>query len=86
MKLVEANPLTGALRFEVPGGDASKAREGRPLRSGPKRDRNDGPNKGGHKKGGPRKGGPRKDKAGKHQVGKRGRPANIRHQGRGKKK
>ena len=86
MKLVEANPLTGALRFEVPGGDASKAREGRPLRSGPKRDRNDGPNKGGPSKGGPRKGGPRKDKAGKHQVGKRGRPGNIRHQGRGKKK
>jgi len=80
MKLVEANALTGALRFEVPGGDASKAREGRPLRSGPKGPRKDGP-----QKGGPRKNGVRKDKAGKHQVGKRGRPGNIRHQGRGKK-
>tara|TARA_R100001129_G_scaffold18599_1_gene11900 strand:+ start:2238 stop:3425 length:1188 start_codon:yes stop_codon:yes gene_type:complete len=80
MKLVEANALTGALRFEVPGGDASKAREGRPLRSGPKGPRKDGP-----KKGGPRKDTVRKDKAGKHQVGKRGRPGNIRHQGRGKK-
>ncbi|MEL7737281.1 ribonuclease R [Citromicrobium bathyomarinum] len=80
MKLVEANALTGALRFEVPGGDASKAREGRPLRSGPKGPRKDGP-----QKGGPRKDTARKDKAGKHQVGKRGRPGNIRHQGRGKK-
>ena len=80
MKLVEANALTGALRFEVPGGDASKAREGRPLRSGPKGPRKDGP-----RKGGPRKDTDRKDKAGKHQVGKRGRPGNIRHQGRGKK-
>ena len=80
MKLVEANALTGALRFEVPGGDASKAREGRPLRSGPKGPRKDGP-----KKGGPRKDTARKDKAGKHKVGKRGRPGNIRHQGRGKK-
>ena len=78
MKLVEANPLTGALRFEVPGGDASRAREGRPLRSGPRK--KDGPSKGG-----PRKDGPRKDRAGKHQVGKRGRPGNIRHQGRKKK-
>ncbi|MBD60051.1 MAG: ribonuclease R [Citromicrobium sp.] len=80
MKLVEANPLTGALRFEVPGGDASKAREGRPLRSGPHRAKKDGA-----KKDGPRKDGPRKDKAGKHQVGKRGRPGNIRHQGRKRK-
>ena len=89
MKLVEANPLTGALRFEVPGGDASKAKEGRP-RGGQGRPRNDGPKGGGQKKGGPRKDGPRKDgarkdKAGKHQVGKRGRPGNIRHQGRKKK-
>jgi len=80
MKLVEANALTGALRFEVPGGDASKAREGRPLRSGPKRGGKDAP-----AKGGPKSSGPRKDKAGKHQVGKRGRPGNIRHQGRKKK-
>ncbi|MEL7685877.1 ribonuclease R [Citromicrobium bathyomarinum] len=89
MKLVEANPLTGALRFEVPGGDASKAKEGRP-RGGQGRPRHDGPKGGGQKKGGPRKDGPRrdgarKDKAGKHQVGKRGRPGNIRHQGRKKK-
>ena len=80
MKLVEANPLTGALRFEVPGGDASKAREGRPLRSRPK-----GSPGGASNKGGNRKDGPRKDKAGKHAVGKRGRPGNIRHQGRRKK-
>ena len=90
MKLVEANPLTGGMRFEVPGGDASKAREGRPLRSKPKGSPRGAPNKGGPKKdgptkGGPRKDGPRKDKAGKHAVGKRGRPGNIRHQGRGKK-
>ncbi len=91
MKLVEANPLTGALRFEVPGGDASKAREGRPLRSRPKGSprgapKKGGPRKDGPRKDGPRKDGPRKDKAGKHTVGKRGRPGNIRHQGRGKKK
>ena len=89
MKLVEANPLTGALRFEVPGGDSSRAKEGRP-RGGQGRPRRDGPKGGGQKKdgprnGGPRKDGPRKDKAGKHQVGKRGRPGNIRHQGRIKK-
>ena len=79
MKLVEANPLTGALRFEVPGGDASKAREGRPRgKPAGRRDGNPG-------KDGAVKKGPRKDKAGKHQVGKRGRPGNIRHQGRKKK-
>ncbi|WP_370183298.1 ribonuclease R [Alteriqipengyuania sp.] len=70
MKLVEANPLTGALRFEVPGGDASKAREGRPHRGKPR---------------GPKPSGPKMDAKKKHQVGKRGRPGNIRHQGRKKK-
>ena len=66
LKLAEANPLTGALKFEVPGTDGKgiQPRGNRPERR-------------------PR--GPRKDAGGKHQVGKRGRPGNIRHQGRGKK-
>ena len=55
------------------------------LRGGQGRPRNHGPKKDGPNKGGPRKDGPRKDKAGKHQVGNRGRPGNIRHQGRKKK-
>jgi ribonuclease R len=58
LKLAEANPLTGALKFEPEDG-AGMAIEprGRPLPSKPK---------------------------GGHLVGRRGRPANIRHQGRRK--
>ena len=35
---------------------------------------------------GPRKDGPGRDGKGKHMVGPRGRPGNVRHQGRGKKR
>ncbi|MGV1683092.1 ribonuclease R family protein [Sphingopyxis sp. NJF-3] len=54
LRLMEANPVSGALRFELP--DAPE--------------------------GGPAKRPPRRDGKGKHMVGKRGRPGNIRHQGR----
>ena len=58
LKLAEANPLTGALKFELEegGGAAVEPRGTRP---------------------------PLKQK-GKHLAGKRGRPGNIRHQGRKK--
>lgn len=58
LRLAEADPVSGNLRFELP--DGPRGAEGRAPR-------------------GPR--GPRRDKAG-HMVGKRGRPGNIRHQGR----
>lgn len=66
LKLAEANPLTGALKFVLPDADprAIEARGTRPD------DRKRG------------QGGPRK--AGKFMVGQRGRPGNIRHQGRKK--
>ncbi|GGC20778.1 ribonuclease R [Novosphingobium marinum] len=59
LRLAEANPLTGALKFELPDS------EGAPV----------------EKRGKPS---PLKRK-GKHLAGKRGRPGNIRHQGRRKK-
>ena len=60
LRLAEANPLTGALKFELPeGGSAAIEPRGKPL--------------------------PLK-KRGKHLAGQRGRPANIRHQGKGKRK
>ena len=67
LRLAEANPLTGALKFVLPDADRGviDPRGGRP----------DG------KRRGP--GGPPK-KAGKYTVGQRGRPGNIRHQGRRK--
>ncbi|MEO7247792.1 MAG: VacB/RNase II family 3'-5' exoribonuclease, partial [Novosphingobium sp.] len=56
LRLAEANPLTGALKFElVEGGSTPIERRGQPL--------------------------PLKHK-GKHMAAKRGRPGNIRHQGR----
>ncbi len=58
LRLAEANPLTGALKFEPEEGDGSVV-EARGTRPGPRRQ-------------------------GKHDLGKRGRPANIRHQGRRK--
>ena len=64
LRLAEANPLTGALKFELPDGGGSQRVEPRGRRPEKK---------------------PRKDRKGKHQVGKRGRPGNIRHQGRKKK-
>ncbi|MDZ3831132.1 MAG: VacB/RNase II family 3'-5' exoribonuclease [Sphingopyxis sp.] len=54
LRLMEANPISGALRYELP----------------------DAPSGGGVKRP------PRRDGKGKHVVGRRGRPANIRHQGR----
>ncbi|QFT77906.1 ribonuclease R [Erythrobacter sp. THAF29] len=66
LKLAEANPLTGALKFVLPDQDAQAidSRGGRP----PAKRRGQG---------GPRKG--------KYTTGKRGRPGNIRHQGRKRK-
>lgn len=59
LRLAEANPLTGALKFELEeGGSAHVEPRGRPV---PLR------------------------KRGNHLAGKRGRPANIRHQGRKKR-
>ena len=74
LKLAEANPLTGALKFEVPGGEGGIEPRGfRPAY----KDR-----KPGHKP--PPKG---KTPPGQnHEQGKRGRPGNIRHQGRAKKR
>jgi ribonuclease R len=66
LKLAEANPLTGALKFVLPDADA-RAIEPRGTR----------PDDGKRGLGGPRK-------AGKFMVGQRGRPGNIRHQGRKK--
>ena len=66
LKLAEANPLTGALKFVLPDADTGRI-EPRGTRPD---DRKRGP------------GGPRK--AGKFMVGQRGRPGNIRHQGRKK--
>jgi ribonuclease R len=67
LKLAEANPLTGALKFVLPDADA-RAIEPRGTRPDDRK-RTSG-------------GGPRK--AGKFMVGQRGRPGNIRHQGRKK--
>ena len=67
LKLAEANPLTGALKFVLPDSDAGVIE--------PRGNRPDGQRR---STGGP----PRK--AGKFVVGKRGRPGNIRHQGRRK--
>jgi len=74
LRLAEANPISGALKFEPPehegmieprGGRDRKRRDD----SSPRKD-------------GPRKNGTRKDEQGKHALGKRGRPGNIRHQGK----
>lgn len=73
-KLAEANALTGALKFEVPDADGA-AIERRGDRLPPKKK----PHRKGPVKG---KGAPRQ----KHEQGQRGRPGNIRHQGRGKKR
>lgn len=75
LKLAESNALTGALKFEPVDADGN-AIEPRGNRPASRR----GPNKGGAK-GGPKTG----PKKGKYQTGKRGRPGNIRHQGRKKR-
>ncbi|RPF70273.1 ribonuclease R [Aurantiacibacter spongiae] len=72
LKLSEANPLTGALKFDVPDSDGRKVEP-----------RGDWPDR---KSRSQKHRGPRKDARGKHQVNKRGRPGNIRHQGRGRTK
>ncbi|WP_033073152.1 ribonuclease R family protein [Sphingopyxis sp. MWB1] len=54
LRLMDANPVSGALRFELPDAPEGGARS-RP---------------------------PRRDGKGKHVVGRRGRPGNVRHQGR----
>ncbi len=63
LRLAEANPLTGAMKFEPVDSD------GAPIEP----------------RGGKLPPRPKKDRKGKHQLGKRGRPGNIRHQGRGKR-
>ena len=78
LKLAEANALTGALKFEVPDSDGSgiEPRGNRvraKKRTHQKRGAKKPPVKG--------KGAPRQQ----HDQGKRGRPGNIRHQGRKKK-
>lgn len=70
LRLVEANPLTGSLRFELPEGANHL-----PMRRGSAR--RDGRGGKGAKSGNMKK-------AGKFNVGKRGRPGNIRHQSRKK--
>jgi ribonuclease R len=67
LKLAEANPLTGALKFVLPDADARSIE--------PRGNRPDDRRRGAG-------GAPKK--AGKFIVGKRGRPGNIRHQGRKK--
>ncbi|KQR80943.1 ribonuclease R family protein [Sphingomonas sp. Leaf343] len=57
LRLAEANPVSGALRFEPPGGLGAA------------------PSPRGHRGGGGKNGGPRR-------IVKRGRPANIRHDGK----
>ncbi|HUD29786.1 MAG TPA: ribonuclease R [Novosphingobium sp.] len=59
LRLAEANPLTGALKFELEEGGGRIEPRGRPQQAMQKR--------------------------GNHLVGKRGRPANIRHKGKGKR-
>ena len=76
LRLAESNPLTGALKFEPldADGDPIEPRGNRPEY---------------RKKAKPavyNKQGGNKQSGQKHAQGKRGRPANIRHQGRGKKR
>ncbi|WP_285709919.1 ribonuclease R [Erythrobacter oryzae] len=66
LKLAEANPLTGSLKFVLPDADTGRIE---PRGNRPQERRGAG--------------GPPKN-AGKFMVGKRGRPGNIRHQGRKK--
>ena len=63
LRLAEANPLTGALKFELP--DQQGRIEPRGNRPAAKEKTKPKP---------------------RHPQGQRGRPANIRHQGRGKSK
>jgi ribonuclease R len=60
LRLAEANPLTGALKFEPEDSDGRIEKRGAPAPQSPLKRR------------------------GSHLVGQRGRPANVRHQGRRK--
>ena len=62
LRLAEANPLTGALKFEIPDGEGASVE---PRGSRPE--------------------GKRKGSASRQAAGKRGRPSNIRHQGKRRK-
>ncbi len=82
LKLAEANPLTGALKFQPLDSDGNpiEPRGGPDRRHGRKNHERRGPaKKTGAKSGGGKKGA--KTGAAKHKPGKRGRPGNIRHQG-----
>ncbi len=71
LRLAEANPLSGALKFELPEQEGKVEPRGKKIvHKGKARTKDRGP---------------KKDAQGKHIVGKRGRPGNIRHQGRKKK-
>lgn len=100
LKLAEANALTGALKFEVPDsegqgieprGRRGDGRDGGRSKSGTGKSGGRGgkgastKGKGGHGKSGQREAGQGKSTPAKHPQGQRGRPANIRHQGRKKK-
>ncbi|HEY0011675.1 MAG TPA: RNB domain-containing ribonuclease [Allosphingosinicella sp.] len=75
LRLVEANPVSGGLRFELPDASYSPAHARRQVRR-------DGGRSGKGGKGGA--GGPPRGDDGKpkHMQGRRGRPSNIRHKGR----
>ena len=75
LHLAEANPLTGALKFEVPGSDGQdvEPRGGRPQ-----------PRKGKRRADGKGGAGGKAAFAGQELKGRRGRPGNIKHQGRGR--
>jgi ribonuclease R len=100
LKLAEANALTGALKFEVPDsegqgieprGRRGDDRAGGRNKSGTRKSGGRGGKgassrgKGGQGKSGQREAGQTKSTPAKHPQGQRGRPANIRHQGRKKK-
>jgi len=74
LRLVEANPVSGGLRFELPDASYSPANARRQVRR-------DGGRSGKGGKGGA--GSPRGGEEGKprHMQGRRGRPSNIRHKG-----
>ncbi|MFC4292115.1 ribonuclease R [Sphingorhabdus arenilitoris] len=75
LRLVEANPVSGALRFSVPS--ASGGGGYKPDDSGPEGDKEN--RKATHS---PDKTGSNGNKPKKYKVNRRGRPANIRHKGR----
>ncbi len=75
LNLAEANPLTGALKFEVPGSDGQDV-EPRGSRPQPRKGNRRADGKGGTVG--------KAAFAGQELKGRRGRPGNIKHQGRGR--